>query len=518
MKPAAYEIASRPTASGDRLVADRVTRGTVVTTPHEIAVDWSPQPPGVTDVEITSASMSIATDATTESVPSVTVAPSDGGTFVLSIPSGVRVSAFTLSDLAIGSGDAKMSLTSQGDLGLHDPPLRLTVALPDPRGGFAAPTYAVPAVAGRSGVTPASLTGASFDGRVLTLPEPLASRLRIAIVTGDPGDFSSAGEVSLSKVSAVVSRYPKALSLKAAGTTLWEFPQELAPGAPAQVVDFTPGLKKVLTDAVKSGRPPSTVLTLDSAQPASVRIAGPRISGALVRSVPGTLRTVVEGTPTPLAALPEGQVPLSLDRSAGVTAGVTVKYDGIRVVPELSDALPRGAATGRIVSQEGARVSLPPESEVLRRLRLARIGLIGRAPEPCELSVRLVTPLTGEPVQARPVVVQLEPSPVVSVIWLVIDDTIPAQPMAVAARATRGRFFWATRGDGQPLVQVAVHDPQPPDTTVRLGDRVIATTLDAVHRPDAVLTPAFASSTTPTFETSLFVTVDLSDLTIRYGR
>lgn len=517
MKSAAYEI-PRETATADRLVADRVARGQAVTTPHAVAVDWSPLPPGATDVDVVTASMSVAGAGASESAPSAQVSPSDGGTFVVTLPAGVRASALTLSDLTIGSGDAKVSLGSQSDLTSHEPPLRLTVALPDPRGGFGAPTFAVPAVGGRSGVTPASLTGASFEGRVLTLPEPAAQRVRIALVTGDPGDFSAAGEVGLSKVSAVVTRYAKALSLTANGTTLWEFPQELLPGAGSQAIDFKPGLKKVLLDAVKAGTPPVATLALDAAQSASVRITGPRISGALVRTLPGTIRTVVQAARTPLALLPTGAAPLLLDASAAIVAGLTVKYDGMRLVPELSDAVPEGASGGLVVGQDGARVALPPESDVLRRLRLARVGLIGRAPEPCELSVRLVSPLSGHPIHDRPVVVQLQPSPGVSVLWLVIDERIAAQPLAVAARATRGRFFWATNTDGRPLVQVAVEDPDPPDRTVRLGGRVVASSIEPTHRPGVSITAAFGSTTTPNFETTLFVTIDLSDVTVRYAR
>lgn len=517
MKPAAYEIAREVTAV-DRVVADRVVRGTTVTTPHEIRVDWSPLPSGVTEVDVTSASMTVAGAGTTESVPAVQVSPGDGGTFVITLPAGVRASALTLADLTIGSGDLEVSLSSQGDLTAHDPPLRLTVALPDPRGGFGAPTYAVPAVGGRSGVTPATLTGASYEGRVLTLPEPAAQRLRIAVVTGDPGDFSAAGEVRLSKVAAVVTRYPKGLSLAAPGATLWEFPQELVAGGPSQPVDFTPGLKKVLLDAVKSGTTPVATLTLDAAQSASARITGPRISGALVRNVPGTIRTVVQGSATRLALIPDGAAPLALDASASVVAGLSVTYDGVRLVPELSDAAPAGSSGGVIVGADGARATLPPESDVLRRLRLARVGLIGRAPESCELSVRLVAPLSGDPLHEQPIVVQLDASPVVSVIWFVIDARVAAQPLAVAARATRGRFFWATRPDGKPLVQVAVEDPDPPDRTVRLGGRVITTGIEPEHRPGVVLTAAFAQTATPSFETPLFVTVDLSDVTVRYAR
>jgi hypothetical protein len=518
MRPVAYEL-DRQVEVADGAAGRRVLRAQEVATPHDIPVDWTPLPPGVTDVEVTEASLSISARAAEESVPVVKVTPSAGGTFALALPSGVRARSLTLSDLAIGTGDLQVSLTTQGDLTGHDPALRLTVALPDPRGGFAAPTFAVPAVSGRTGVTPASLTGASFDGGVLTLPEPAGSALRVAVVTGDPGEFSSAPEVSLSKVSAITARYPTGLRLTADGAaTLWEFPQELPPRSASQPVDIKPGLKKALLDKVKAGAAPVVTLRLDSAAPSAVGLGSTRIRGELLRTFPGTVRTPVAGAAIPLALIPPGAPAILVDGTTTVTADVTVKYDGIRLVRELSDPVPRGESSGIVIGADGARAALPPASTVLRTFPLARVGLIGRAPEPCELSVRLVNPLSGDAFAGDPVVVQLEAGPAVSVVWLAINAPSSSEPVAIAAHATRGRFFWATDAQGKPLVQIAVTDPSPPERTVSLGGRILANDLEPAHRAAAVVTAAFVAGSTPLFESAMFVTVDVSDVTVRYVR
>jgi hypothetical protein len=518
MKSAAYGL-DRQVAVVDGPAADRVRGVQAVETPHEISVDWTPLPPGVTDVDVTEASLSISARAAEESVPAVKVTPSAGGTFVLALPSGVRARSLTLSDLAIGTGDLRVPLTAQGDLTGHDPALRLTVALPDPRGGFAAPTFAVPAVSGRTGVTPASLTGASFESGVLTLPEPAASSLRVAVVKGDPGDFSSAPDVSLSNVSAITARYPTGLRLTADGAaTLWEFPQELPPRSASQLVDIKPGLKKALLDKVTAGAAPTVALRLDSAAPSAVALSGTRIRGALLRTFPGTVRTSVVGAATPLVLVPPGAPAILVDGTTSVTADVTVKYDGIRLVRELSDPVPPGASSGIVIGADGARAPLPPSSTVLRAHPLARVGLIGRAPEPCELSVRMVNALSGDAIAGDPVVVQLDAGTAVSVVWLAINAPSSSAPVAIAARATRGRFFWATDAQGKPLVQIAVTDPNPPERTVSLGGRIVANDLEPAHRAAAVVTDAFAAGSAPLFESAMFVTVDVSDVTVRYAR
>jgi hypothetical protein len=80
-----------------------------------------------------------------------------------------------------------------------------------------------------------------------------------------------------------------------------------------------------------------------------------------------------------------------------------------------------------------------------------------------------------------------------------------------------GRFFWA--GAERPLVRVAIHDPDPAGRPLLLG----TTTLQAVqaqeqHLPGFVLPAAAFRKTAPLLRSDLFLTVDLSDLTLRYAR
>jgi hypothetical protein len=518
MKAAGYEVERTDVAN--QRITEVIDRSAPASTPHEIPVDWSPQPPGAIAVEVTAAELVVSPATDAVSVPAVTVSPGSNGTFDLSLPTGLRIRSLALSDLGIGSGDAHVALASQSDLTGHDPPLRLTVALLDPRGGFAAPSFAVPKVGGRSGVTPDSLTGASFDGGILTLPEVAASRLRIAVVTGDPGDFTAADDLSLSRVAAETVRYPTGLALgDGAGGTLWSFPKEMPPGSAAQVVDFKMGLKKVLLDKVRASVAPAATLTLTATAASTVSLSRLRIAGALVRAFPGTVRSTLEGNAIALALPPAGEPPLAIDGSASVRADVTVRYDGIRIVSELSDPVPAGASDGVILgaAADGPRARLPPEA--LRGRRLARLGIVGRAPEECELSVRLVEPATGQPLPGDPAVVRPPPGSAMGVVWFTLPTPSElAQPVAIAARATRGRFFWATRDDGKPLVQIAIEDPDPPERTVSLGGRIIVRDLAPARRAGVDLTACFGTGTPPRFESSLFVTVDLSEVTVRYAR
>jgi hypothetical protein len=114
---------------------------------------------------------------------------------------------------------------------------------------------------------------------------------------------------------------------------------------------------------------------------------------------------------------------------------------------------------------------------------------------------------------------QLDATAAVSVVWFELSAPLQSnEPIAVSARATRGRFLWAADERGKPLVQIAIVDPTPPDRTVTLGGRVIVNDLTPAHRPAVALTASFKSTARPVFESSMFVTIDLSDVSVRYAR
>jgi hypothetical protein len=115
-------------------------------------------------------------------------------------------------------------------------------------------------------------------------------------------------------------------------------------------------------------------------------------------------------------------------------------------------------------------------------------------------------------------VIQLEPSERVATHWFELSQMDPpARPTAVAVRATRGRFFWAA--NAAPLVRVAVWDPGPEPTPLLFGSTVVAT-IDAagVHQPARTLPAAAFAGGQPLVSSDLFLTVDVSDLTLRYAR
>jgi hypothetical protein len=372
---------------------------------------------------------------------------------------------------------------------------------------------------------PPALQSASFQQGVLSLPGLSAARVRLNIVTGDTPEEFTPQDVALdATVSAQVGT--PTTDLKVAGpdgAVLWQFPGGMPSSAPAVDVDLTAALERTLKQAVKAGQPPAATFTVvgTASCSASVHAAGAR--GALLRAFPGALRSSLQGDPF---SLPLGG-PLAAEQPASAIADLVVKYAGIRILEPVSDSLPPSGGTGGIiVTDQPVTRALPPEA--LTGLPVARIGLIGRCPvgapgqpgEPCELSVQLVDMSSGAPGPpiGKPGVVKAAPSIALGTAWVDLPAMeAPKVPVGIAARATKGRFFWA--GSPSPLVRLAVRDPDPGNRPLRLGGSLVLN----VGQPAAKM-PAFALPTgvfriaAPAWDSPLFLTVDLSDLTLRYAR
>lgn len=494
--------------------AERLETLAVVDTPHALVVSWD-EAPGATKAVVDAASFDLdvsgADTQPTEPFEASVTQVGGQSLWDVTVPSGLRVRTLALTDLT----DAEGNLITEAGFPESG---RLTVALPDPRTGFGGPTFAVPPV-DPTGMLPAMLGGASFTSGQLSLPDVPASKLRVAVGGGE-APFAPRADVTLGKVSGVGVRYPRELALTdASGTAVWSNPTELLPTAPSLHVDVKAPLQKALGDALKAaaGGPVSVTFTLSSARSAKLVVRGLTMRGALVRIFPGVVRTIVAGERVRLA-LPTkpGDPPLLIDATAEVTADVTLHYDGLRIVP-WSDAPPAAdAVRGRVVGADPVLRVLPPEG--LAGERVARIGLVGCAPEPCELSVRLVRPVTGEPLPGDPGVARLEPSATIATVWVEPPQALrPAEPAAVAARATRGRFFWATDAGDRPRVRIAVLDDAPAERRLALGGALLPDDPAQPHRAAVDLTAHFGSPV-PEFESDLFYSVDLSDLTVRYAR
>jgi hypothetical protein len=164
--------------------------------------------------------------------------------------------------------------------------------------------------------------------------------------------------------------------------------------------------------------------------------------------------------------------------------------------------------------------TLPPLA--LDQQKPAKVGIYGRAPEDCELSIEFVRMVGTEAAEvlAPPAVVQIKKSNSVASYWAEVPkDTQIGGPAGVRVRANKGRFFWVDHAPGQGLFRVAIFDP---DT----GNRPLL--LNGTHLLDvaakSITQKAFAfpvhcfDGNAPVFTSNLFLRVQCADLTLRYAR
>jgi len=474
---------------------------------HGIAVQWA-SVEGATEVEVTSASLRVAAP-TTARIESVSAAPVSEG-FQLTLGAHRRLLSIGLLGAKRGDG-AESAITTTADLA---PDRRLVVYANDAAGQMAA-RYAIPRVGANGGI-PAQFGGASLDGGVVSFPDLTTTRVRVGLVDrSDTQDWAVQPLQLAGQVNATVIVVPADLALVTGdGATLWAFPGELGDEAGLIEADIAAPLQGALASRLAEHAPLTIPLTLKAANDASVgfRFSAPR--GALVRREADVVKVPLAGAAV-AAALPGGT--LAAERPTSVTADVVVRYEGIRLLDEVNDPLPAGrAVSGTIVGSTAQRRVLPPE--VLRAHRVARIGIIGRSPEGCELSVQLVDAGPSLASLAPPGVCTVPASDDLAIWWVAVVQQAPsATPPAISVRATSGRFFWVT--DSAPLARVAVHDPDPGNRPVRYGGSVLARLAGAVYeaRGASLATETFTAPGT-TFDSTLFVTIELGDLTLRYAR
>jgi hypothetical protein len=89
--------------------------------------------------------------------------------------------------------------------------------------------------------------------------------------------------------------------------------------------------------------------------------------------------------------------------------------------------------------------------------------------------------------------------------------------VGISVRANTGRFFWA--GSPDPGVRIAIYDADPAGRPLRAGAATLrAVTRNEEHLPACSLPPAAFRASGPLLSSDLFLTVDVSDLALRYGR
>ncbi|GFG52579.1 hypothetical protein CQY20_09175 [Mycolicibacterium agri] len=479
----------------------------------EFPFDWGADTPGTDRVELAPVVIDMQADSASNFggylMGELAAQPTDGGLSV-SIPGGRHVRALTLTDLT------SENIVFRNKQQLEAAGRRLTVSVRDPRGGWAAPTMSVPAVA-RRGAIPPTLTGASLADGVLRLPD-LTGPIRIAIVGGDTPEEFSPKALTVGTVIGWAAPTPVDLTLTGPdGATLWNFPGALPDGT-RQAPDVTVAVSAAVEALRTAGKPITGSLALHSKFPCKVRFAVTSVQGDLIRELAGTTTVELAGEPV---ALPLVR-PLPPGRPGAAIADVKVTYRGKRLA-DISDPLPPpGPHRGVVVRSDRVLRALPPQA--LRGEHVSRIGLVGYCPQPTALLVRVVPAAATAKSAAdlapigTPGTAMVDAAAATGVIWVDLPEPIHVdQPVAIEVSAGTGTLFWVA--DPDPLIRVVVLDPDPGRRPIVLGAVTLLTVDEpAISVARASLPTAPFADTTPLLASALFCTVEISDGQLRYPR
>jgi hypothetical protein len=474
--------------------ADRVTRHRppieIGAPGHPVTVSWPPAT-GATKAEVTEASLTLTPATVLETHTDVPTSKNNHG-WVITIPTGKRLIALTLRGFKKIGEDELVSGPPSGRIAVAFPPVQ--------GGGFDSPRFCVPPV-GKTGSVPASLTGATYSNRVLGLnPGVDATKVRISLVDGDnPLEFSE-NDVDLDTADATTDTPPRHAKVTAPdGTAIWQTPL-FDPAGPPAVVDFRAPLETALNGQLSAKQATSVTFTVTADET-------------------GAIRTILEGDPVALTL----SGPLADEQPGSVTGDFSIQYSGMRILETVSDPLPSPdqMLSGIIITPDRAAArTLPPQA--LENWQPARVGVYGRAPEDCELSiefVRMVGDAAAEAL-APPAVVALKAGVASSTAWAQVPkDAKISGSCGIQVRSNRGRFFWVTGDGGRGLARIAVYDQDPGGRTLLLGGlQVAAITQPSTHQPAFAFPPQAFHSTASVFSSDLFLVIDCADLTLRYPR
>ena len=476
---------------------------------HDIAVNWAPVL-GANKAEVTQALATLSPSTVLETQADVP-ATAKGNGWVINVPTGKRLSSLTLRGFKEAGQDEIVSSVPGNR--------RITLEFPSQQGpGYDPPRFAVPALAAGENVRQI-LSGASLSNRVVRLDTAVsATNVLVSLVEGDNPTQFTTHATGLSSVDVTTETPANNAKLTApGGTPVWQSPV-FDPAGPDATVDLRAPLQAALNQQLAKKLAPEATFTLSADSPAQVylSLAGPK--GALLRTEKGVISTSIEGDPAALQL----SGPLADEAPASVIADLTVKYAGIRILENASDDLPGpgDAITGTIVGADGALRTLPPLA--LDQQKPAKIGVYGRAPEDCELSiefVRIVGTEAAEPL-AAPAVLQIKQSDHVSGYWAQVPKGTQINgPAAVRVRVNSGRFFWVDHTVGQGIVRIAIFDPDPGSRPLFInGCRLLDVSASSADSKAFSFPASCFHASAPLFTSNLFLVLQCGDLTLRYAR
>jgi len=388
---------------------------------------------------------------------------------------------------------------------LPGPTWRLCVSV-DQGSGFGPVQYAVPFI-GQKGQRPALLHGASFSGRVLSLPDVLAKGLRVSLMRGDlPEDLAEQG-ASLDSATVRVSPGPVDLELSDSSGPLWAMPGPFSEGTG---IDLKNAIERALNNDPAAA---SATVTLKCSAEGRLLSAGIIASGRLLREFTDKVQAAFEGDSRPL---PLGD--LDARAPSAVTADVTIVHEGMRLHP-LSDAVPAaaGGLSGRVVGTAPAVYAPPPQA--LRGETLVKVGVVGFGVSG-KLRLRVLEAAgekAGQPVADAFAEAELAATPGggAGVTWLEFAKPLAVDRSIALELTAADRFLWV-EDESKPLVRFAVAcDPQ---GSLAIAGKAFAITDDRTDLAGQGLPTAAFAGGPVVAATDQFCRLTLSNLRLRYAR
>lgn len=446
----------------------------------------------------------------------------------INIGEAKAIRSFKLYGLTGGASNA--SLHSSNNINDHG--LKLLVSVAGANGAFT-PIYSVPEVPAK-GVFPGSYVGASFKNDTLSFNTPLqTSTIRLLLVDKNFPEATTRQNISISSLQGTYMSLPHQLSVdldkgSENETSLFSFTGSMSLQMPAIKVSFAQQLFNTFQQKLDAQQednltPIESVLNLSSTSSdgnndafAAVLINPPE--GYLLREISGIHITVLEGETKNLNI--DTEQTLAAEQAASVIGDIKIQYNGIKILPDLSSNIPvpTGNIQGQVVSHNAIIKKLPPLA--LENQSIARIGIIGRAPEDCELALELLDMSGGieGSVLPGPIVLKLSGEKKIQAHWFKIDKQAPFNlPLGIRLRCNSGRFYWAASPES--LIRLAIYDIDPGNEIIKLNDQNIAngSQLPLVDQKHTFPPEQFRHSL-PKIHSNLFLTVEIADLTLRYAR
>ncbi len=490
-----------------------ITPFTLVKTPVSKSVQWG-SVSGADRVEVTSGSITFGASHDEITVSGISLSR-EGNHHIVNFLHPVHLTGLSLEGFSYTPTGASEAVSFTPTASSY-----LVVAIPNDQTEWL-PLFSIPHISKAS--TPRQYAGAAYSSNTVNFPDKMQplKKIRLSVFKNFSKENEEVLASTLTGASARIKNLPQDLTLNndTDNSILFEQKDLFQNDMPDILFDLTHPAQTAFDKQLAEKNPLSFQYTLHAKNNTAFQYSSNGVKGALLRTFKGVNSTILSGETQPLS-LDLSSAGLATEAPAKVTADLTITYEKLRLLDSLNDDVPpgRGDVSGKIVSDDSTSRLL--QDGEIARYPIDRIGLIGRAPEACELSLSLIPrqgKSMGEPLLA-PGVVQLEASTEIEVIWVSLPQAISHEgPLMLTLRANSGRFFWVTAPE--PAIKVVVQDPDPDGREILINNRLLTRlAVERIHLPQVSIQSDLFTEKAPLLSSNLFVTIELSDLTLRYSR